>query len=189
MTLPRAGPRLCEPFPSTRSSATGRLLPIGGYGARPGGGGEKGDILFLLASPSTPSGWPVSCLLPPHHPAAAVYSFRASKHSLDLFQCHRIGTITSLPVAGTCTEATLTSSPVRLLQLPLWPQTHHQPSAASSSRGWVSASWAALQAPSCHYSKLSLSGDSCFLKLLPMRAQFSLLAFSSLPNKQLVRPN
>ena len=179
LLLAPPGSGLCEPFPSARSSLLGftnrRLWSKTRRWRR------KGRHTLPACLPSLPlAGLCPVCFLP-HHPAAAVYSFRASKHSLDLFQCHRIGTITSLPVAGTYTEVTLTSKPRVPVSCSSPSDLRYTISQALPPRQGAECQphEAALQAPSCHYSKLSLSGDSCFLKLLPMRAQFFSVGFFS----------
>ena len=46
---------------------------------------EERETRSSCLPPATPSGRPVSCLLPPRHPAESVHSHKASKHSLRLF--------------------------------------------------------------------------------------------------------
>ena len=113
-------------------------------------------------------------------------------HSLNLFQGHRTGIVISLPIAGTCTEVTLTSKPRIPVSCSSSSDLRHTgiSQALPPHQGAEDQPHeAALQAPSCHYSKLSLSAD-CFLKLLPMRAQFfSVGFFSCLTNNLLDQIN
>ena len=190
MTLHWAGTGLCEPFPSAHSSLLGftnRRLRIETSRWR-----RKGRHTLPACLPSLPlAGLCPACFLP-HHPAVAVYSFKASKHSLNLFQGHRTGIVISLPIEGTCTEVTLTSKPRIPVSCSSSSDLRHTgiSQALPPHQGAEDQPHeAALQAPSCHYSKLSLSAD-CFLKLLPMRAQFfSVGFFSCLTNNLLDQIN